>query len=249
MRLLERQSDGGFRLTDDILDKDISRYPYAILSHRWGQASEEVTFEDMIHGSGREKAGYEKIRFCGEQAAMDGLKYFWVDSCCIRKSSDAELSEAINSMYRWYSRAARCYAYMSDVCTTKRSRGDMDAQSTWESAFRASEWFLRGWTLQELLAPGLVEFFSRERKRLGDKISLSQTIHEITGIAIPALHGICLSQFSVEERFKWAQNRRTTREEDWAYSLLGIFGTSMPLIYGEGRDRSIGRLRKEINEA
>lgn len=171
MRLLERQSNGGFRLTDDLLDKDVSRYPYAILSHRWGQASEEVTFEDMQKSSGRDKAGYKKIEFCGEQASKDDLKYFWVDSCCIDKKNAVELSEAINSMYRWYSRAARCYVYLSDV-----SACDEDGhttQSTLDGEFRTSEWFLRGWTLQELLAPGFVEFFSLESKRLGDKISLA----------------------------------------------------------------------------
>lgn len=249
MRLLERQSDGGFRLTENLLDKDISRYPYAILSHRWGSANEEVTFEDIENGSGRDKAGYKKIEFCGEQAGKDGLKYFWVDSCCIKKSSDPELSEAINSMYRWYSRAARCYVYLSDVSTTERRRGDENAQNTWEMTFRASEWFSRGWTLQELLAPGFVEFFSQERKRLGDKRSLDQQIHEITGIALPALQGTSISQFGVEERFKWAQNRQTTRDEDWAYCLLGIFDVSMPLIYGEGRQKAIIRLRKAIKEA
>jgi hypothetical protein len=249
MRLLERQSDGGYRLTENLFDRDISRYPYAILSHRWGQIDEEVTFEDIVEGSDRDKTGYKKIEFCGEQAAKDGLKYFWVDSCCIKKSSDPELSEAINSMYRWYNRAARCYVYLSDVSTIKRRTGDENAQNTWELAFRASEWFSRGWTLQELLAPDLVEFFSRERKRLGDKRSLSRQIHEITGIAISALQGTSLSQFSVDERFKWAQNRHTTREEDWAYCLMGIFDISMPVIYGEGREKAVNRLRKELNEA
>ena len=249
MRLLERQSDGGFCLTKNLHDEDISRYPYAILSHRWGQEDEEVTFEDIERGSGRDKAGYKKIEFCGEQAKKDGLKYFWVDSCCIKKSSDPELSEAIKSMYRWYSCAARCYVYLSDVSTAKRKRGAKSAQDTWELSFKASNWFSRGWTLQELLAPELVEFYSQEHKRLGDKISLSRQIHEVTGIALSALQGLSLSQFSVDERFKWADNRQTTRQEDWAYCLLGIFDVSIPLIYGEGRGRAINRLKKEINEA
>ncbi|KAH9216226.1 heterokaryon incompatibility protein-domain-containing protein [Leptodontidium sp. 2 PMI_412] len=245
MRLLECQTDGSIRLTDNLLDKDVSQYQYAILSHRWGPY--EVTFEDMLDGSGSKKAGYEKIKFCGEQAALDGLKYFWVDSCCIKKSSDAELSEAINSMYRWYSRAAKCYVYLSDV---SNSGGQGNAsQPAWSASFRTSEWFSRGWTLQELIAPSSVDFFSRNRTRLGDRSSLGQQIHEITGIALSALSGTPLSHFSVDERFKWAQNRNTTREEDWAYCLLGIFDISMPVIYGEGRERAVNRLRKEINEA
>jgi hypothetical protein len=167
-----------------LLDKDIGRYQYAILSHTWGQPNEEVTFEDM-ESSGRGKAGYKKIKFCGEQAARDGLQYFWVDSCCIKKSSDPELSEAINSMYRWYSRAARCYVYLSDVSIGEDS--GHPSQSTWEWTFRASRWFSRGWTLQELLAPDSVEFFSQEGKKLGDKRSLARQIHEITGISLLAL--------------------------------------------------------------
>ena len=249
MRLLERQSDGRFRLTENLLDKDIFRYPYAILSHRWGHPNDEVTFEDIDKGSGRNKLAYQKIVFCADQAGKDGLNYFWVDSCCTKKSSDAELSEAINSMYRWYSRAAKCSVYLSDVSTTKRSRENRDIQNTWEPAFRISNWFSRGWTLQELLAPTSVEFFSREQKRLGDKRSLSRQIHEITEIPLLALEDPQSPQFSIDERFRWAQNRCTTREEDWAYCLLGVFNISMPLIYGEGRSKAVNRLRKEISEA
>ena len=145
MRLLKLLPSGDIRLAGYFLDNAIP--PYAILSHTWGDESEEVTFEDMNKGSGRGKAGFEKIKFCGEQAARDGLQYFWVDSCCIKKSSDAELSEAINSMFRWYRGAAKCYVYLSDVSTLKRKERDQSLQNTWESAFRGSRWFTRGWTL------------------------------------------------------------------------------------------------------
>jgi hypothetical protein len=139
-------------------------------------------------------------------------------------------------MFRWYRNAVKCYVYLSDVSTTC------------EPAFWASRWFKRGWTLQELLAPTSVEFFSREDKRLGDKRTLEQQIHEITGIAVSALQGSPLSQFGVDERLSWAENRQTAREEDEAYSLLGIFDVYMPLIYGEGRDNALVRLREEINK-
>jgi hypothetical protein len=189
----------------------------------------------MIEGSGRGKAGYEKVKFCGEQAARDSLRYFWVDGCCIKKSNDAELTESLNSMFRLYQRAEKCYVYLSDVSTEKRKRTDGNEQDSWKQAFRASEWFTRGWTLQELLAPGSVEFFTREKKRLGDKQSLEQQIHKVTGIPISALRGFALSQFSTGEKFDWAKYRHTTREEDWAYSLLSIFEISMLVISGEGR--------------
>ena len=245
MRLLEHLPNGDFRLTEKFLHDVIPQY--AILSHTWG--SEEVTYEDMVEASGRNKAGYEKIQFCGEQAAINGLRYFWVDTCCIKKSSDSELSESLNSMFRWYHRAEKCFVYLCDVSTRKRKRGNKDMQETWEQTFRKSRWFTRGWTLQELLASRSVEFFSRENSRLGDKQSLEQEIHEITGIPTLALRGFTLSQFSTSEKFKWAKNRQTTREEDWAYSLLGIFEISMAVIYGEGRTNAVRRLRKKIDDA
>jgi hypothetical protein len=247
MRLLERNSAGEFTLTKDFVgDEEVP--PYAILSHTWGPDTEEVTFEDLINGTGKDKTGYNKIRFCGEQARRDGYQYFWVDTCCINKANNNELSEAINSMFRWYHNAVKCYAYLSDVSTTKRKASDQSAEFTWELAFRDSRWFTRGWTLQELLAPGSVEFFSQEGKRLGDKRTLERQIYEITGIAIPALHRASPSQFGVEEILSWAENRQTTRKEDRAYSLLGIFDVYMPLIYGEGEDNAFTRLREQIDK-
>ncbi|KAG4420608.1 hypothetical protein IFR04_006315 [Cadophora malorum] len=122
----------------------------------------------------------------------------------------------------------------------------MAAECTWESAFRDSLWFTRGWTLQELLAPRSVEFFSYDGGRLGDKGTLNQQIQEITAISISALEGAPLSQFSVEERLSWAETRQTTRGEDMTYSLLGIFDVQLPLIYGEGKEHAIKRLKAEI---
>jgi Heterokaryon incompatibility protein (HET) len=243
MRLLQYNDNGEFSLTqffDNIPQ-------YAILSHTWGQ--EEVTFKDIIEGNRASKTGFDKIRFCGEQVRHDRLQYFWVDTCCIDKSSSAELTEAINSIFRWYQKAARCYVYLSDVSTRKRKASDTSTgYKTWESAFRASKWFTRGWTLQELLAPITVEFFSREGKQLGDKGTLKQHIQEITGITILALEGVPLSQFRIDERFSWAKERQTTREEDKAYSLFGIFNIQIPVLYGEGGKKALERLREEINK-
>ena len=246
MRLLENSSAGEFSFTKDIVDVD-KIPPYAILSHTWKEG-EEVAFRELIDGTGKGKPGYEKIRFCGEQAKHDDLQYFWVDTCCINRSNNTELSEAINSMFRWYRSATRCYVYLSDVSSPALDTKDELSELACESAFRASRWFTRGWTLQELLAPCSVEFFSREGNRLGDKQSLQQEIHEITGIPIQALQETTLSQFSVDERLSWAQNRQTTRKEDQAYALLGIFDVYMPLIYGEGRDNALKRLLKEIHK-
>jgi hypothetical protein len=234
MRLLYTASDGTLRWTKDIIRSE-EIPPYAILSHTWGE--QEVVFDDLKDiVNAQNKEGYRKIRFCAQQAKLDGLDYFWIDTCCIDKANNTELSKAINSMFRWYRNAERCYAFLSDV-------GNVTLEGNGESVFRQSRWFKRGWTLQELLAPHSVEFFSRHGARLGDKESFKHTIHEVTGIPIEALSGSDLSEFDVAERFLWAANRQTTEEEDGAYCLFGIFGVHLPLIYGEGKDNALERLR------
>jgi hypothetical protein len=244
MRLLEVNGNGQLSLTQDIINNTI---PYAILSHTWGDDGDEVNFKDLTDDSWRTKAGHRKLRFCGEQATRDGLQHFWVDTCCIDKSNNAELSEAINSMFRWYRNAAKCYVYLTDVSTNDPDKIDPSLQS-WEAAFRSSRWFTRGWTLQELIAPQSVEFFCSNNKRLGDKKSLERQLHEITGIAVSALQGTPLSEFSFDERMAWAKNRETKREEDKAYSLLGIFDIYIPLIYGEGTKNALYRLQDEFHK-
>ncbi|KAF2676862.1 HET-domain-containing protein [Lentithecium fluviatile CBS 122367] len=242
MRLLQLQGNCEFSLVEHI-GSSIPRY--AILSHTWGADHEEVTFKDLTKGRGKSKPGYRKLTFCGERAAKDNLRWFWVDTCCIKKSSDAELSESINSMFRWYQNAAKCYVYLSDVST---DQDDIQhSQPQWEDAFRRSRWFTRGWTLQELIAPRSVEFFCSNSRRLGDKEDLAQQIHEITGIPLAALRGAELSEFDVNERMLWAQGRETKRPEDMAYSLLGIFGIHIPLIYGEGMHNAFNRLQWELD--
>jgi ankyrin repeat protein len=246
MRLVQIQADGSFSL---VIHESTSIPPYAILSHTWSENNEdEVSYDDMCNEAGGEKSGYAKLKFCAERATKDGLKHFWVDTCCIDKSSSAELSEAITSMFRWYKNSAQCYVYLTDVTTKKRKSDRETPDVTWESTFRTSRWFTRGWTLQELLAPRLVLFFSRDRELLGTKFSLVQLIHEITHIPILTLQGAPLHDLSVEERMSWAKNRITKREEDSAYSLLGIFGVSMAAIYGEGKAVALRRLEKKIND-
>ncbi|KAH8878509.1 HET-domain-containing protein [Thozetella sp. PMI_491] len=263
MRLLYRSPTGDIRLTDDLY----SNLPrYAILSHRWG--SEEVSLQELNNGTGLDKGGYHKIRFCCKQASRDGLSHFWVDTCCIDKTNSVELQTAINSMFRWYRDADKCYVYLDDVsCPTaqpealgslppaKRRRintaNSYDTQLKefpWQAEFRQSLWFTRGWTLQELLAPALVEFYSRGGTLLGTKSSLEQSIRDVTRIPVKALRNNCLSDFSVSDRFFWMDHRKTMREEDKAYALLGILDVQIPLIYGEGREKAFRRLRREVDQ-
>jgi len=177
MCFLKRSSDGELSITKDLPDDHLPEY--VILSHTWGADGEEVTFEDFTTDAVESKAGYNKIRFCADQAFRDGLQHFWVDTCCIKKSSDAELTEAINSMFRWYQRAAKCYVFLSDVLCVKGVEVE-----AWLPAFRKSKWFTRGWTLRKLIAPASVEFFSVGGVRLGDRRSLEREIHNITRILV-----------------------------------------------------------------
>lgn len=240
MRLLQRHNTGTLSFTKDLVGDDAIP-PYAILSHTWVEG-QEVTFQDFRDGTGKSKAGHDKLRFCADQAKRDGLQHFWVDTCCIDQSNHAELSREINSMFGHYRNASRCYVYLSDVST-------LPSDKPWGESLRASRWFTRGWTLQELLAPRSVEFFSGDRERLGDKESLEQQIHEITDIPKLALKGARLSEFTVVERFSWAARRQTLRPEDQVYSMLGIFDIQMPLYYGkEGAENAHRRLQELIDK-
>jgi tetratricopeptide (TPR) repeat protein len=243
MRLLHLDEQGNLVLTD-FRGKTIP--PYAILSHRWG--SSEVLFNDLMDRTYREKEdGYRKLEFCAKQAAHDNLQYFWVDTCCIDKWNLSELSNSINSMFQWYMNAKRCYVFLPDISVS--TTPDPVQRSDWEASFRASAWFTRGWTLQELIAPVSVEFFSCEGRLIGDKASLDQLIHEITNIPLAALHNCPMDQFTTLERERWAESRTTTEEEDIVYCLLGVLGVTMPTDYGEGQESARRRLQIEIESA
>ncbi|KAF9062738.1 heterokaryon incompatibility protein-domain-containing protein [Rhodocollybia butyracea] len=220
---------------------DEQRIPeYAILSHVWEE--EEVTFQDMQDSLKREKMkGWSKIVRACELACNEDWDYIWVDTCCIDKSSSAELSEAINSMYRYYRKAQVCYVYLADM------QSDLSSQS-FNDDFGKCKWFKRGWTLQELIAPTTVFFFAQDWAKIGTKASLQVTIAEITRIPSAVLLWEDPSKSTIAARMSWAAGRETTRIEDRAYSLMGIFGVYMPPIYGEGEHAFI-RLQEEILKA
>ncbi|KAJ5116243.1 hypothetical protein N7456_000591 [Penicillium angulare] len=236
---------------EEFMDHNIPRY--AILSHTWGE--DEVTFQDMQDADSQKtlaKKGYTKIRRSCEQAREQfttdyfTTNYIWVDTCCIDKTSSAELSEAINSMMRWYENSQICYAYLVDVPPLSNSGLD-------RSLFSKSRWFTRGWTLQELLAPKVLVFLAQDWSVLFLRESQSRLISEITGIEASFLQlrdksttlRASLSAVSIAGRMCWASKRETSRSEDRAYSLLGIFGINMPLLYGEGNGAFL-RLQEEI---
>ncbi|KAL2206723.1 HET-domain-containing protein [Sarocladium strictum] len=239
-------------LENFIGDQNIPRY--FILSHTW--SDDEVTYQD-VRDTPKERLdhrkGWQKITgFCemlltpgkwpNSQLDLRGIEYAWVDTCCINKDSSAELSEAINSMYQWYKNAAACIVYLDDVTETVMDCGQV----------RSSRWFTRGWTLQELLAPTVVTFYNKEWTRIGTLREDATCISEITGINWKFLYFKYLNipdeieSASVAQKMSWAAKRQTTRSEDMAYCLMGLFDVNMPLLYGEGGEKAFCRLQEEI---
>ncbi|KAH6887481.1 heterokaryon incompatibility protein-domain-containing protein [Thelonectria olida] len=241
---------------------------YAILSHTWGE--EEIRFEHVRRGLAKEpnpSEGLRKVLKACEVARKVKLKWIWIDTCCIDKSSSSELSEAINSMFKWYEHSSICLAFLSDVA--------LEPDGTFAN-FDTSRWFTRGWTLQELIAPCHVEFFDRDWNYLSSSSWIWQRLSSITGIGEMYVHhcdwalarpstsmtspdpsgpmacegksscGSLLAKESVATRMQWVEKRETTRPEDMAYCLMGIFDVNMPLLYGEGPEKAFYRLQQEI---
>ncbi|KAK4183538.1 heterokaryon incompatibility protein-domain-containing protein, partial [Podospora australis] len=217
---------------------------YAILSHTWG--TEEVTFDDINRHRrvAMKLEGCQKVRNFCRIAANDGWEYAWIDTCCINKSDVNELSDAINSMFRWYERTEVCYAFLVDV-PRRYSPDNVDKtdQIPWHWYFRSSRWFTRGWTLQELLAPPFLLFFAQSWNGIGSRESLTEEVSIVTGISPDQL--LEFRSCSVATKLSWAAHRQTTKVEDRAYSLLGLMGMNMPMIYGEGENAFI-RLQHEL---
>jgi len=241
---------------------------YAILSHRW--LNDEITYQEYLEyleylnswdeasvAWVRKTESIQKIRMACNLASGRGQDYIWIDTCCIDKSSSAELSEAINSMFAWYRAAEVCYVYMYDVqpgynvpeMLEIARTGDLDRISAPGQAapFHKSEWFTRGWTLQELIVPSKVEFFAHDWSPIGHRSEMALIINKACGVDAYALApGVDLNWVSVARKMHWASRRTTARDEDLAYCLLGLFDVNMPLMYGEGGVRAFLRLQEEI---
>ncbi|KAF6822623.1 vegetative incompatibility protein HET-E-1 [Colletotrichum musicola] len=215
---------------------------YAILSHTW--EIEEATFQERESNTraAQRKAGHRKVTKACFMAKTQGYEWLWVDTNCIDKNSSAELSEAINSMFAWYANAEICFAYLADVPT-----GKLDNLGQVAVQVRASRWFTRGWTLQELLAPKTVVFCAADWSSIGTRGDvLTNDLVQATGIHSDFLTGKKpIARANVATKFSWVSQRVTTREEDIAYCMLGIFDINMPLLYGEG-SKAFNRLQEEI---
>ena len=250
-QVMSRQEERVDCQTEVLEFADDEATAYAILSHRW--IGREVAYEEMAdltmmkkdeQDEVRRRPGYQKILDSCEQAQKDGFMWLWVDTCCIDKRSSAELSEAINSMYRWYENSRVCYAYLHDVPGLSfPTRSD---NKTYPNSNGWPEWFSRGWTLQEMIAPGNVQFFNKDWKPIGNKKTLSRTLADITRVPPHILtDGLGSNRPCVAQILSWAADRTTTRVEDRAYSLMGLLDVNMPMLYGEGK-KAFHRLQLEI---
>ena len=232
--------------------RDDEATEYAILSHRWIDPT-EVNYEEMVdlakmnrqeQDEIRGRLGYKKIVDTCKQAKQDGYEWVWIDTCCIDKRSSAELSEAINSMYRWYENAKTCYAYLHDV--DGPSFPDEEDNEKYHKSNGWPEWFSRGWTLQEMIAPRNLRFFNKHWQPIGDKKELAEDLKWITRVPEHILaDGLEGNRPCVAQIISWAANRTTTRVEDRAYSLMGLLDVNMPMLYGEGK-KAFHRLQLEI---
>jgi hypothetical protein len=260
------------RLRDTVIAEwvdDVTRF--AILSHTWERG--ELSYQDL-HGqndlSGSHlcppdsdqdsdrKRSFEKLHNFCDIAKEYGTEFAWADNVCIDKSSSAELDESIRSMFSWYRDATICIVYLAQTNDLRDLVHD--------------RWFARGWTLQELLAPRHLKFYSKRwhplTEFLNDKISaedvrklndqrLSRQLDLLSGAILKAA-GLVMQHVrdfipgirhpSLPERMQWIARRVTTRGEDQSYSLMGIFDVSISIAYGEGRERAFFRLFQAILE-
>ena len=255
MRLIDTTERGGLTTFSDN-----SIPPYAILSHRWRNEDEEVSYK--LYQKSRVPSnlpGSDKIEKLRQIAADRGFQWAWIDTCCIDKRSSTELSKAINSMYKWYERSAECYVYLADVdfSASELSLKSQSEDAFWDSPggwstfkgkFSNSCWFKRGWTLQELIAPNKIIFYDRRWNEISSVEHVYKEVAKVTKIgeqwlAPPHMRS---PRASIATRMSWASYRKTSEKEDLAYCLLGLFNVSMPLLYGEGAEKAFYRLQTEI---
>jgi hypothetical protein len=223
---------------------DSTQETYIVLSHTWGDG--EVTFQELDQPASRSKAGFAKIENTCNLARKQGFEWAWVDTCCIDKTSSAELSEAINSMFAWYRDSRVCFVYLADLEPILAGTNDSDRASLLVKHLPQCRWFTRGWTLQELIASRNVEFYDQKWNFVGRKSELEGLLSRITNIDTSVLRDSSrLRAVPVARRMSWASTRQTTRKEDLAYCLLGIFDINMPLLYGEG-EKAFLRLQEAI---
>ncbi|KAK2742724.1 het and ankyrin domain protein [Colletotrichum kahawae] len=214
---------------------------YAIFSHTWSSPHDDEWLSYTPAGQRSHSTKQDIIRRVCNLALSHNLQYVWIDEACIDKSSSADVSETINSLPKYFQRATICFAFLVDLpCGTA-----VPCRDTWARC----QFWTRAWTLQELILPSNLQFYDAQWHLRGERSSehLHSLISGITGIDEDILnHERTLDQASVARKMSWAACRRSFSPEDLAYSLLGLFGVCMPIVFGEGEERAFRRLQEEI---
>jgi heterokaryon incompatibility protein (HET) len=227
---------------------------YAILSHRWIDEQEiclqdwevYVANQDPLSSQIKCKSGFIKIQNACIQAQKRGFEWLWADTVCIDKRDNSEVTKSVNLMFSWYQSASVCFAYMHEV-----SNNNQRLKWTEDNAVvrKTPEWFTRGWTLQELLAPKKLLLSDQDWNCIGDRENCAQVITKFTGIPLSALCGKDIQSYSYADRLAWAKGRQTTEPEDRVYSLLGLLGVSLPAVgYGIGLKAALWQLESAIEK-
>ncbi|KAG2149017.1 uncharacterized protein EDB93DRAFT_1143122 [Suillus bovinus] len=232
-------------LQTEPIEKVVVKYfGWVMLSHRWER--KEPLLHDIQH-----KVIYDldpvgtivKLqKFC-EVSRSAGYRWAWSDTCCIDQNNNLELQRSVNCMFAWYHHSALTIVYLSDVPPLSKS-----------GALANSTWNTRGWTVQEFLAPKIILFYQSDWKLYLDNrsrnhkqsVNIMGELERSTGINARALVDFHPGTRDAREKLRWASTRVTTLQEDIAYSLFGIFGVHLPVIYGENRQNALGRLLQEI---
>ena len=249
------EDDHGNTVLKCFNDEELRGIRYAIMSHCWCAAGsvgemqfrelDEATFETVRDL--RNRPGYQKIVESCLLTHKEGLEWLWVDTCCIMRESETELSEAVNSMYQWYRNSEICFAYLHDVKFPLPPEPNTEMFPTSSSL---PQWFSCSWTLQELLGARVIRFFDQDWHLIGDKDKLAPKLADITGIPADILtnglpHPDDPCRPSAAQIMSWAADRKATTREDRAYALMGIFEVHMPTKYGE-HERAFYRLQVSI---
>lgn len=252
MRVISTMS---FEMESKKGDAELREDGYAVLSHCWmgPETGGETAFhqyekhvEALESGSTALSPQLKKIRGACDCARSKGIKWMWIDSCCINKLSAVEETESINAMYRWYRHSVLCITYFHDVELGPASK--LDPRNPFnDSDGKPAKCFSRGWTLQELLASKEMEFYDKNWTFMGTQRDVKDSLSKLTGIDENYLTGAeDFRNACVATKMSWMAKRITTREEDIAYSMVGLFGVTMSPVYGEGGPRAFMRLQEVI---
>ncbi|KAG1818216.1 heterokaryon incompatibility protein-domain-containing protein [Suillus subaureus] len=227
-----------------IADVVATYFRYVMLSHRWGENEPLLhDIQDKVVYKLKAAGSLVKLQSFCKSARHAGYHWAWVDTCCIDQNNNVELQKSFNSMFVWYHHSALTTVYLSDVPPSAKS-----------GALAKSAWNTRGWTVPEFLASRVILFYQQDwMLYLDDRspnhkesVEIMHELEDATGIDARVLVAFQPGMRDARQKLQWVSTRVTTVPEDIAYSLFGIFGVALPILYGENAQNALGRLLQEI---